>query len=473
MSLWNGRFKQKTNELSVDFSESVSYDQRLYAHDIRASITHVRMLARAGIIPVKEKDSIVNELNQIKKEIDAGGFQFSKEYEDVHMNIERYLIDKLGERGARVHTARSRNDQVATDVRLYVRDEIQSIVSLIEQLQVSLISLSERHHLVIMPGLTHLQHAQPVLFSHHLLAYTEMFQRDKSRLEDCKARLNYLPLGAGALAGTTLSIDRDWVASELGFDGIMRNSMDAVSDRDFAIELLAGLSIFMMHISRISEDIIFWMSQECLFIELGDEFCTGSSLMPQKKNPDMAELSRGKTGRVYGNLIALMTVMKGLPLCYNRDMQEDKEPLFDSIDTVKMVLSIYAPMLQSIKLKEERMIEAASDPLLMATDLVEWLVGIGIPFRTAHHKVGKLVALCQSKGIKLNDLTLEKMKEAIPEATEVCLELFSPEKSVQCRNSTGGTSPEQVKKQISFWKRQLNGNYAASKDTRNRNRGSR
>ena len=456
MSLWKGRFKQKTGNLAVEFSESVSYDQRLYAHDIRGSVAHVRMLAKTGIIPDDDANTIVDELLRIKERIESGNFQFLKEYEDIHMNIERCLIDNLGDVGARVHTARSRNDQVATDIRLYVRDEIDCISSLIAGIQASLVSVAERYSGAIMPGLTHLQHAQPVLFSHHLLAYTEMFQRDKTRLTDCKARLNYLPLGAGALAGTTLSIDRKWVAAELGFDGITRNSMDAVSDRDFAIELLAGLSIFMMHISRISEDIIFWMSQECLFIELGDEFCTGSSLMPQKKNPDMAELSRGKTGRVYGDLMAVLTVMKGLPLCYNRDMQEDKEPLFDAIDTVKSVLAIYTPMLQSIKIKERRMRDAVSDPLLMATDLAEWLVGVGLPFRTAHHRVGKLVAFCDSNNIKLNEITLDRMKEVIPEATEACLSLFSAEKSTQARDIIGGTSPNQVKKQILFWKKRLN-----------------
>ena len=456
MSLWKERFKQKTSDLAIEFSESISYDQRLYAHDIRGSIAHVRMLAKTGIIPSDEANAIVDELHRIKERIKSGNFEFSKEYEDIHMNIERSLIDKLGEVGARIHTARSRNDQVATDIRLYARDEIDLISSFIEEIQCSLVTLAERNSDAIMPGFTHLQHAQPVLFSHHLLAYAEMFQRDKTRLEDCKTRFNYLPLGAGALAGTTLPIDREWVASQLGFDGIMRNSMDAVSDRDFAIELLAGLSIFMMHISRISEDIIFWMSQECLFIELGDEFCTGSSLMPQKKNPDMAELSRGKTGRVYGDLLALLTIMKGLPLCYNRDMQEDKEPLFDAIDTVKSVLTIYTPMLQSIKVKEEYMREAVSDPLLMATDLAEWLVGVGLPFRTAYHRVAKLVALCQATNTGLDEITLEKMKEVIPEATESCLSLFSAEKSTQARNVPGGSSPEQVKKQILFWKRRLN-----------------
>ena len=456
MSLWKGRFKQKTSNLAVEFSESVSYDQRLYAHDIRGSVAHVRMLAKTGIIPADEADAISDELQRIKERIESGNFEFSKEYEDIHMNIERSLIDKLGDVGARIHTARSRNDQVATDIRLYVRDEIDLISSLIEEIQFSIVTLAERNSGAVMPGLTHLQHAQPVLFSHHLLAYTEMFQRDKTRLTDCKTRFNYLPLGAGALAGTTLPINREWVASQLGFDGIMRNSMDAVSDRDFAIELLAALSIFMMHISRISEDIIFWMSQGCLFIELGDEFCTGSSLMPQKKNPDMAELSRGKTGRVYGDLLALLTIMKGLPLCYNRDMQEDKEPLFDAIDTVKSVLAIYSPMLRSIKINEEYMREAVSDPLLMATDLAEWLVGAGLPFRTAHHRVGKLVAFCQATKTKLNEITLEKMQEVIPEATETCLGLFSAEKSTQARNIPGGTSPEQVTKQILFWKKRLN-----------------
>ena len=457
MALWKGRFAQDTNELALEFSESISFDHRLYAHDIRGSIAHVRMLAKTGIIPVAEADQIVDELDCIKAKIDEEKFDFQKQYEDIHMNIEKSLIDKLGETGARIHTARSRNDQVATDMRLYVRDEIDELLTLINKLQISFVFLADRYSSVIMPGFTHLQHAQPVLFSHHLLAYVEMFERDNSRLEDCRRRLNFLPLGAGALAGTTLPIDRDWVASQLGFQGILRNSMDAVSDRDFAIELLAGLSIFMMHISRISEDIIFWISKECLFIEIGDEFCTGSSLMPQKKNPDMAELSRGKTGRVYGDLMALLTIMKGLPLCYNRDMQEDKEPLFDAIDTVKMVLSIYTPMLQSITLLEDRMKDAATDALLMATDLVEWLVRSGMSFRSAHYKVGQLVAFCQSNNLELNAITMKQMKKIIPEANEECLLLFSPEKSVQARNVRGGTSPDQVKRQIAFWKQKLHG----------------
>ena len=457
MALWKGRFAQDTNELALEFSESISFDHRLYAHDIRGSIAHVRMLAKTGIIPVAEADQIVDELDCIKAKIDEEKFDFQKQYEDIHMNIEKSLIDKLGETGARIHTARSRNDQVATDMRLYVRDEIDELLTLINKLQISFVFLADRYSSVIMPGFTHLQHAQPVLFSHHLLAYVEMFERDNSRLEDCRRRLNFLPLGAGALAGTTLPIDRDWVASQLGFQGILRNSMDAVSDRDFAIELLAGLSIFMMHISRISEDIIFWISKECLFIEIGDEFCTGSSLMPQKKNPDMAELSRGKTGRVYGDLMALLTIMKGLPLCYNRDMQEDKEPLFDAIDTVKMVLSIYIPMLQSITLLEDRMKNAATDALLMATDLVEWLVRSGMSFRSAHYKVGQLVAFCQSNNLELNAITMKQMKKIIPETNEECLLLFSPEKSVQARNVRGGTSPDQVKRQIAFWKQKLHG----------------
>ena len=455
MTLWKGRFKQDTHELTLDFSESISFDQRLYAHDIRGSIAHVKMLVKTKIIPQQDGERIVEELTTIKERIDSGNFEFKKQYEDIHMNIEKSLIDGLGEIGARVHTARSRNDQVATDVRLYVRDEIDEIAALLCAFQSSLVSLADRYRLAIIPGYTHLQHAQPVLFSHHLLAYVEMFERDKSRLEDCRRRMNYLPLGAGALAGTTLPIDREFVAAQLDFAGVMRNSMDAVSDRDFEIELVSTLSILMMHISRISEDLIFWMSQECSFIEVGDAFCTGSSLMPQKKNPDIAELSRGKTGRVYGDLISLLTVMKGLPMCYNRDMQEDKESLFDAVDTVKIVLAVYSPMLQSIRLHEQPTKDAASDPLLMATDLVERLVTAGVPFRTAHFKVGQLIAFCQSNKLELNALTLEQMQGIVPEADEECLRLFSPEQSVQARNTIGATSPGQVSKQISFWKQRL------------------
>jgi argininosuccinate lyase len=457
MALWGGRFSGETNERVAELSESVSFDQRLYAHDVVGSIAHVKMLAATAIIPQDDADAIVGELTKIKKSIDKGKFKFNTALEDIHMNIESALIDKLGDSGARVHTARSRNDQVATDIRLYLRDEIDNIRTLIQTLQSAVVSVADANIDAIMPGFTHLQNAQPVLVAHHLLAYVEMLERDIGRLRDCRSRINNCPLGSGALAGTTLPIDRVAVAEELGFDGVTRNSMDAVSDRDFMIELLSALSIVMMHLSRLSEDIILWMSQSYGFVNLDDTFCTGSSLMPQKKNPDVAELTRGKTGRVYGALTSMLTVMKGLPMCYNRDMQEDKEPVFDAIDTVKLVLAVYAPMVGTMTFNTDKMLAAASDPALMATDLAEYLVKKGMPFRTAHHRVGAFVGWCEKKGIGLDEATLRQMKRTIPEADKGCLELFNPESSVNARNSYGGTGPSQVRKQLEIWKEQLYG----------------
>jgi argininosuccinate lyase len=455
MAIWGGRFTRDPDKVVADLSESISFDQRLYAHDIRGSIAHVRMLAKTGIVPATDADAIVAELTRIREEIDAGTFEFDTALEDIHMNIENRLIERLGDGGARIHAARSRNDQVATDIRLYLRDEITGICGRLRQLQAALVELGSANDAAILPGLTHLQNAQPVLFAHHLLAYVEMFERDRSRLSDCRARLNQLPLGAGALAGTTLPIDREFVAAELEFDGVMRNSMDAVSSRDFAIELTADLAIVMNHLSRLSEDIIFWASQACGYIELDDAFCTGSSLMPQKKNPDIAELTRGKTGRVTGALITLLTLMKGLPLCYNRDMQEDKEPLFDAIDTVKLVLEAYAPMIRTAQIRADVMAAAAADPALMATDLAEWLVAGGVPFRTAHHRVGRYVAWCSDHDISLDATTLEQMQETVPEAKAECLELFTAARSVAARNITGATAPAQVRAQLDFWDAEL------------------
>ncbi len=455
MALWGGRFSGDTNELVAKLSESISYDQRLYAHDIRGSIAHVNMLAQQEIIPTADARAIIDELGNILAEIEAGNFEFKEELEDVHMNIEARLIERLGDAGGRVHTGRSRNDQVATDIRLYLRDEIDTIKDLLTELQRALVQLAAANAEVIMPGFTHLQHAQPVLFAHHLLAYVEKLERDKGRLADARKRMNVCPLGAGALAGTTLPLDREATAKELGFDGPMRNSMDAVSDRDFALELAAALAIVMTHMSRFSEDIIFWKSQETAFIELGDAFCTGSSLMPQKKNPDVAELTRGKTGRVFGALTSLLTTMKGLPLCYNRDMQEDKEQLFDAIDTVKLILATYVPMVASITVDAEAMLTAASDPALMATDLAEWLVEQGVPFRTAHDRVGKFVAWCKDHGKALDAVTLDEMKETIPEADAACLGLFDPERSVAARDLAGGTAPKRVAACLASWEKEL------------------
>ncbi|MDD5727331.1 MAG: argininosuccinate lyase, partial [Victivallales bacterium] len=370
--------------------------------------------------------------------------------------IESALIEKLGDEGARVHSARSRNDQIALDIRLYLRDVVADISEMIRDFQRALLAQAESNSGAIMPGFTHLQHAQPVLFAQHLLAYMEMFGRDVERLSDCAERINVMPLGSGALAGSTLKINRETVCEKLHFSRVTRNSMDAVADRDFAIELVGCLAIFAMHISRLSEDIILWCSQEFDFIELDDAFCTGSSLMPQKKNPDIAELSRGKTARVYGALTALLTLCKGLPLTYNRDLQEDKEPLFDAIDTVQKILRLYPAMIATMKIKREKMLKAASDPALMATDLAEKLVELKVPFRHAHKRVGAFVKWCKDHNKALNAVTLEEMRETIPEATAEFPDLFSPENSVAKREITGATGPQAVAAQIAFWKQQLN-----------------
>jgi len=419
MSMWGGRFSATPNDLVAMMSQSVSYDKRMYAHDIRASIAHADMLAAQEIIPRKDADEIIAGLTAIKADIDAGNFEWSAKLEDLHMNIESRLTERIGAAGGRLHSARSRNDQVATDMRLFFRDECGMVVELLRTLQKALVELAAEHTDTVLPGFTHLQHAQPIVLAHYLLAYVEMFDRDIGRVEDCAKRMNFLPLGSGAMAGTTLPIDRERVCAALEFSGVMRNSMDGVSDRDFMCELLFSVAMIMMHLSRISEDFIFWISQEAGWIELGDTFCTGSSLMPQKKNPDVCELTRGKTGRVYGGLVTLLTVMKGMPLCYNRDMQEDKEPVFDALDTVKTLLQVWTPMVKSVQVNKERMRAAAADPALMATDLAEWLVKNGVPFRTAHHRVGSLVGFSKEKGIPLDKITLEQMIEIIPEAN-VC-----------------------------------------------------
>ncbi|OGV49127.1 MAG: argininosuccinate lyase [Lentisphaerae bacterium GWF2_44_16] len=455
MALWGGRFSADTNKDVAEFTESVSFDKRLYKYDIAGSKAHAAMLASCRIIPEKTAKAICSELDRILKKIEDGSFKFTTELEDIHMHIESALIKALGDEGARVHTARSRNDQVCLDIRLYLRDEIKSISSGIKAFQKTLVKKAKANINVIMPGFTHLQHAQPVLFAHHLLAYVEMLKRDKTRMLDCLKRINVLPLGSGALAGTTLPINRETVRKILKFDSVSGNSMDSVADRDFACEFLSDLAIFAMHISRFSEDIILWSSQEFNFIELSDAFCTGSSLMPQKKNPDVAEISRGKTARVYGDLMALLTLCKGLPMTYNRDLQEDKEPLFDAIDTVNKILSVFPPMIATMELNKKRMLEAASDPALMATDLAEKLVEKGVPFRTAHHKVGSLVKWCRENKRSLNKLNLKEMKLSIPEASEDFLKLFSPESSVSKREVYGGTGPGQVKKQIELWLKKL------------------
>ena len=455
MALWGGRFSETGRAELTEFSESVSFDKRLYRHDIAGSKAHVAMLAAQGIIPQATAAAIAAKLDDIKGDIDAGRMEFKAELEDIHMHIESALIAALGDEGARLHSGRSRNDQVALDIRLYLRDEVDALCGEIAHFQRALVDLAARHSTTIMPGFTHLQHAQVVLFAHHLLAYVEMFARDIERLRDCRKRINVMPLGSGALAGSTLPLNREMVCEMLHFDRVSRNSMDAVADRDFAIELAAALAVFGMHVSRFSEDLILWSSQEFAFIELADAFCTGSSLMPQKKNPDVAELSRGKTARLYGNLTALLTLCKGLPLTYNRDLQEDKEPIFDTLDTVHLILKVYPPMVATMSVNTARMREMASDPALMATDVAEKLVELGVPFRTAHHRVGSFVKYAKEHGKKLDEIPLEEMRITIPEATAEFPALFDPEKSVAKRELTGGTGFKAVQSQLDFWQKAL------------------
>ena len=455
MALWGGRFSGKTRGEVAKFSESISFDQRLYKHDIAGSIAHVTMLAKQGIIPEASAEAIRCELKNILARIEKGDFKYDIALEDIHMHIESALISVLGDEGARVHSGRSRNDQVALDVRLYLRDAAQEIIDGIRDLQRALVQKAAEHPEQIMPGFTHLQHAQVVLFAHHLLAYVEMFDRDAARIADCRKRFNFSPLGSGAIAGSTLPLDREYVAELLNFDGVTRNSMDAVADRDFMIELLSALAIFGIHCSRLSEDLILWCGQEFDFIELDDAFCTGSSLMPQKKNPDVCELTRGKTARFTAALNSLLTMCKGLPLTYNRDLQEDKVALFDAIDTAMQILSVYPPMVATMMLKGKNMEKAAADPALMATDLAEALVGLGVPFRTAHHRVGSLVKYCKEKGKMLDEISLEEMRITIPEATGEFPGMFDPRASVAKRKLTGGTGFEPVAAQIKFWQEKL------------------
>ena len=455
MALWSGRFEEAPEEAVREFTESISFDKRLYKHDIAGSLAHSAMLAKAGIISNDDAAEIAAALREIEKELDAGDFKFSSELEDIHMHIESALISRIGDVGARLHTGRSRNDQVALDIRLYLRSAAADIVGGIRTLQSALLDLAERGADAVMPGFTHLQHAQPVLFAHHVLAYMEMFDRDAGRIEDCVERFNVMPLGSGALAGSTLPLDRNETAKSLDFENISANSMDAVADRDFMCELIADLAIFAMHVSRLSEDVILWVSTEFGFVELSDSYCTGSSLMPQKKNPDVAELARGKTARIYGDLTAILTLCKGLPMTYNRDLQEDKIPLFDAVDTAQAILSVLPGMMATMRILPERMLSAASDPALMATDLAEALVRDGMPFRTAHHRVGALVKWCSDNSKALNDLTLSEMRMSIPEARNEYLNIFSPKASVAAREIPGATGPREVRGKIDEWRNRL------------------
>ena len=446
--LWGGRFTEPTDTFVEAFTASIDFDQRLYHQDIRGSMAHARMLGRQGIISHEDVDKIVHGLKDILEQIERGSFDFSVALEDIHMNIEARLSQRIGEAGKRLHTGRSRNDQVALDLRLYLRDEVVTIITYLDLLVDALLDKAEQHIDVVMPGFTHLQSAQPILFAHHMMAYVEMFKRDKGRMEDCLQRINVLPLGAGALAGTTFPIDREYVAEQLDFPEVTRNSLDSVSDRDFALEFLADASILMMHLSRFSEELIFWSTSSFMFVELSDSFCTGSSIMPQKKNPDVPELVRGKTGRVYGNLMALLTVMKALPLAYNKDMQEDKEPIFDTIDTVKGSLKIFADMIREMKIRSDRMGAAAGSGFSTATDVADYLVRTGLPFRDAHEVVGKVVAYCVAHNKELTELTQDEWRQFSQNLGDDIAEYITVMASVNARDVIGGTAQNRVLDEI-------------------------
>lgn len=445
---WSGRFNLPTDKFVEEFNASIFYDKRLYKFDIKGSIAHAKMLAKQGIISENEGDLIVSGLNQVLKEIENGQFKFTIEDEDIHMAIEKRLTEIIGPVGGKLHTARSRNDQVAVDIRMYIIEEAENAKAYLINLQTVLVEKAINNLGVIMPGFTHLQTGQPILYSHYLMAYFQMFKRDFERLNDMVIRMNYSPLGAAAMAGTTFPIDRNFTAAELNFYGPTENSIDSVSDRDFILEFLSNLSICMMHLSRFSEELIIFSNPDFAFINLSDDYCTGSSIMPQKKNPDIPELIRGKTGRVYGNLMAMLTTMKGLPLAYNKDMQEDKEPLFDSIDTVLASLKIFAPMISKMTVNEEKMRQAALRGYSTATDLADYLVRKGIPFRQAHHIVGKTVAYAIEQDKNLDELSLEELQKFSPMIASDIFDYITLEASVNNRNSYGGTSAESVMTQI-------------------------
>ncbi len=442
---WAGRFTEPTDAFVEAFTASVGFDQRLYRHDIDGSKAHATMLAKVGVLSVADRDQIIQGLDQVQAEIESGQLQWSVALEDVHMNIEARLTALIGDAGKRLHTGRSRNDQVATDIRLYLRDEIDFIVADIRRLQIALINLAEREASTIMPGFTHLQVAQPVTFGHHMLAWFEMLQRDADRLIDCRKRVNILPLGSAALAGTSYPIDREYTAQLLGFDGVTQNSLDGVSDRDFAIEFCGAAALLMTHMSRFSEELILWASAQFDFVDIPDSFCTGSSIMPQKKNPDVPELVRGKTGRVNGNLVALLTLMKGQPLAYNKDNQEDKEPLFDTADTVRGSLKVYADMMAALTVKRDNMERAALQGFSTATDLADYAVGKGIAFRDAHEIVGKAVRYGVETGKDLAQMSLQELQKFSPLIGEDVFTVLTLQGSVAARNHVGGTAPAQVK----------------------------
>jgi argininosuccinate lyase len=454
--LWGGRFQKSTDAMVDDFNSSIRFDQRLYKQDILGSIAHAGMLGKQEIISEEDAKLIQKTLREILADIEDGKVEFDVAAEDIHMNIEQILISRIGDVGKRLHTGRSRNDQVALDMRMYVRDEIREIQDMISNLQRVLLNISRENLETILPGYTHLQKAQPITVAHHFMAYFEMLKRDKARLEDAYKRTNILPLGSGALAATTYPLDREFVANELGFDAVSLNSLDAVSDRDFCIELLSSLSTMMMHLSRFSEEIIIWCSHEFQFVELDDAFSTGSSIMPQKKNPDIAELVRGKTGRIYGSLMALLTTMKSLPLAYNKDMQEDKEPVFDAIDNVKMCLPVFTDMVRTMKIRKDRMYEGAKGGFTNATDLADYLVKKGLPFRDCHSIVGKIVFSCIQRNIGLEDMTLQEYKQACEIIEEDVFKAISLEECVNKRNIIGGPSKDMMSKVIALNEEYLN-----------------
>lgn len=451
---WGGRFKKDTHKIAEKFSASVDFDKRLYKEDIEGSIAHVTMLAENGIILKNEAEKITKGLRQIEKEIDSGKFPFREEYEDIHLNIEKRLIEKIGDTGGKIHTARSRNDQIALDMRLYLRKEINEIIVLLKDIAERLLGLAEKNIDTVLPLYTHLQRGQPVLLSHHLMGLYEMLKRDRERYLDCLERVNVMPLGAGAGAGTTFPIDREFVAKLLGFSKVTQNSIDTVSDRDFIVEFIAVSANLMMHLSRVSEELVLWSTKEFDFVDLGDEFTTGSSIMPQKRNPDMAELIRGKTGRVYGNLVAILTIMKGLPFSYNRDMQEDKEPMFDTGDTVKSSLEILRAMLDSIKFKHQNMKEALTEGFITATDIADYLTRKGMPFRKSHEVTGRIVGYAEEKGRELINLHISEYKMFSKLFEEDLFDHITLEGSISGRKSYGGTARQNVVRMIAQGKKE-------------------
>ncbi len=448
MKLWSGRFRKETDALVNDFNSSIPFDQRLYREDIEGSVAHAAMLGEQGIISRADAENIRAGLRGILADVEAGKIEFSADNEDIHMNVETILTARIGDAGKRLHTARSRNDQVALDFRLYLRRQIGEIVEQLLHFQKVLLQQARQHTETVMPGYTHLQRAQPITFAHHLLAYAHMLCRDVTRLEDCRARMNECPLGSGALAGTTYPIDRFATAGELGFDRPMGNSLDGVSDRDYALEFLAACSILMMHLSRLAEETILWCSWEFKFIDLDDAYSTGSSIMPQKKNPDVAELVRGKTGRVYGSLMSLLTAMKSLPLAYNKDMQEDKEPVFDAIDTVKLCIPVFAGMIETMTVHPENMRRAAGRGFINATDCADYLTKKGMPFRDAYTAVGNLVYYCQEQGKTLEELTLEELQKTSPLFEADVYEALNLENCAMSRASFGGPAKAEAERQI-------------------------